>query len=439
MRSGRIWCGGWAERMRDLLFLAHRIPYPPDKGEKIRAWNVLLHLARTHRIHLGCFVDDPDDWVHLPALRAVCADVMAIPLHRRWQKLKTLARARPGEPLSLGYFRSRRLQRWVAGKLAADIDRAFVYCSAMAPYLMGAPGVHAVLDMVDVDSEKWGEYAARSSWPARLVWAREGRTLLAFERRAAQAFDRVAFVSAEEARRFTALAPETAARVGWFDNGVDLGRFSPARRFDAPFPDAPLTGSGPHLVFTGTMDYWPNADAVLWFAAEVLPLLRTRHPGIVFHIVGAHPGEAVRRLAGPGADVTGIEVTGRVADPRPWVAHADAVVAPLRIARGIQNKVLEGMAMGRPVVATRQAFEGVRAIAGRDVLVADGAADMAARILEVLAGRHPELGANGRRAVEQGHAWDATLAPLAAMLAPSPRHTATEHAAKECAAEEYTL
>jgi sugar transferase (PEP-CTERM/EpsH1 system associated) len=396
--------------MRDLLFLSHRIPYPPDKGEKIRAWHFFLRLARTHRIHLGCFLDDPADEAHLDMLRSHCADLKVIKIDRRRQKLLSVLRARPGKPLSLGYFCSAELRDWVRTKLAGGIDAAFVYCSAMAPYLMGAAGVRRVLDMVDIDSAKWADYAARSRWPARAVWAREARTLLAFERAAALDFDFSLFVSAAEAAAFRALAPESGGRVGAMDNGVDLERFSPGEKFPSPYADA-----APRAVFTGTMDYWPNVDAVTWFAEAVFPAIRARHPACGFVIAGANPAPAVQRLAGR----PGIVVTGRVADIRPYVAHAALAVAPLRIARGTQNKVLEAMAMARPVVATPQAFAGLRAEAGRDLLVGADATALAALACEVLDGQHPALGAAGRAAVERNYVWDATLAGLDTLF-PSP-------------------
>ena len=191
--------------------------------------------------------------------------------------------------------------------------------------------------------------------------------------------------------------------------GVDLDRF---RGFSF---DRPCTGDGPHLVFTGNMDYWPNADAVIWFADQVLPLIQRRWPEAQFHIVGNNPGPDVLRLR----KINGVNVTGRVPDTRPYVAHADVSVSPLRMARGVQNKVLEAMAMGKPVVASPGAFEGLRAVAGRDLLVADGAAETARAVLEVLDGRHPALGANGRRVVEQGYAWAGILRKLDECLRPS--------------------
>ena len=411
--------------MRDLIFLSHRIPFPPDKGEKIRAWHIFRHLARSHRMHLGCFIDDPADWAHVEALRAHCADLACFGLNRTRQKVLSVARARPGMPLTPGYFQDARLHRWVAGKRMAGIGHAFVYCSAMAPYLSGARGMRRVLDMVDMDSAKWGDYAGRARWPASAVWAREARTLLAFERRAALDFDRTLFVSQAEAADFIRAAPAAAGRVGWLDNGVDLEFFAPAS-FARPF-----AGSGADVVFTGTMDYRPNVDAVTWFVEAVWPTLRAGRPDLRFTVVGANPAPAVQRLA----TVPGVAVTGRVADVRPYLAHADLVVAPLRIARGIQNKVLEAMAMARPVVATPQAFAGLRAVAGRDLLVGGDAAGFAALAGEVLDGRRPGLGTSARAVVAAGYAWDATLAGLDALFddppATAPRASALPLATHE--------
>jgi sugar transferase (PEP-CTERM/EpsH1 system associated) len=203
------------------------------------------------------------------------------------------------------------------------------------------------------------------------------------------------------------LAPDVAARTVAVECGVDLARFSPVDTYKSPF-----SASGPSLVFTGNMDYWPNADAVIWFAREVMPLLRARVPDLNFWIVGANPIPDVQALKA----LPGVHVTGRVEDVRPYVAHAAAIVCPLRIARGIQNKVLEGMAMGKAVIASPPAFEGVRAVAGTDLLVADGAAAFTATIVDVLEGKHPTLGASARRAMEAHYAWDAVLGKLETYL-----------------------
>lgn len=400
--------------MPRLLFLSHRIPYPPEKGEKIRAWHMLGHLADRFEVEAGFLVDDPADLAHIPVLERRCAAISWRPVLGRWRTAaRALLRTRPGLPLSLGWFHEPGLFGWAQQGLAARrYDAVLVYSSAMAPYAMGpaarASGARRVLDMVDVDSEKWRAYAAGAPPPMRQVWAREARTLLAFERRAARDFDRTLLVSAEEARRFAELAPEAAARLDHVDNGVDLARFDPGRDWPSPYPE----GSAPAFVFTGSMGYRPNVEAVAWFASEVLPRLRAAPPGGLpapdFWIVGANPAPAVLALR----DRPGVHVTGAVADVRPYLAHAAAAVAPLRIARGIQNKVLEAMAMARPVVASPQAFEGVRATPGRDLLVADGAAAMAAALSEILTGGHPGLGAAARAAVMAGHDWTATLRRL---------------------------
>jgi sugar transferase (PEP-CTERM/EpsH1 system associated) len=283
------------------------------------------------------------------------------------------------------------------------MDVIYIYSVAMAPYVLELAHACKILEAQDVDSEKWAEYARGASFPMSLVWAREARTLLSYERRAAAACEWSFFVSEPEAACFQHLAPESAHKIVAVECGVDLARFSPDLEFPSPFRT-----TGPCLVLTGNMDYWPNADAALWFAQDIMPVLRRARPDVQFWVVGANPGAEVQALA----LLPGVHVTGRVEDVRPYVAHATAIVCPLRIARGIQNKVLEGMAMGKPVIASPAAFEGVRAEAGLALLVADGVADFAEKIAEVLDGRHPEIGAKARAAMERGYAWSAVLGKL---------------------------
>lgn len=309
--------------------------------------------------------------------------------------------------MMLDYYRHPGLRRWTDGQLAHGIDVALVYTAAMMPYVLGSP-VPVVLDMVDVDSQKWAMYAPRARFPMRAVWAREARNLLAFERRAAAASRVTALVTPQEAACFAAIAPESADKIDFYENGVDPAAFSPEMKWASPFPD-----DRPALVFTGHMDYWPNIDAVTWFADEVMPLLVNRSPAPQFWIVGANPSAAVRRLA----ERPNVHVTGRVPEVQPYLAHAAVGVSPLRMARGIQTKVLEAMAMGRPVVASPGAFEGVRATPGTDLLVADGAAAMARAIAAILDGAHPGLGATARMVMERNYVWSTTLTRLDAHLA----------------------
>ena len=358
------------------------------------------HLAATYRVHLGCVVGDPADMAHIAHMQGICASVGAFAIDRRVQKIRALLHARPGKPLMPDFYRSAALQRWTDSTLSRiAMDVVYIYTVAMAPYVRHATRPLRILDAVDIDSEKWAEYARKTRWPMRAVWAREARTLLTHERAAALSCARTYFVSAPEVRRFVTLAPETSGHVAALENGIDLDRFSPAHDFGWPF-GAP----GPCLVFTGHMDYWPNADAVAWFAHDVMPLLRAAIPDIRFWIVGANPTAPIRALAA----LPGVHVTGRVPDVRPYLAHARAIVCPLRIARGIQNKVLEGMAMGRVVIASPAAFEGVRAQAGRDLVVAESAEAWVAAVMA----EHQGMGQRARAAMVAGYAWSRVLTPL---------------------------
>jgi len=400
-----------------LLYLVHRMPYPPNKGDKVRSYHLLKHLAARHQVYLGTFVDDPDDMQHLPVLREICADVCAVPLQPRSAKLRSLAGLLTGEALTLRYYRSHALQAWVARTVATQqIDAAVVFSSSMAPYAMAQPGLPMLADLVDVDSAKWTEYADRHAWPMSWLYRREGQRLLAYERRVVAKAQRAFLVTDKEVALFGRLAPETQGQVLAVGNGVDAEYFQPEAARPSPFADGEQA-----LVFTGAMDYWPNVDAVCWFVEQVLPLLHQRWPGLNLHIVGRSPTPAVQALA--SATVC---VTGTVPDVRPYLQHAAVVVAPLRLARGVQNKVLEAMAMARPVVAAATCVEAIEARPGQDILAAGDAAEHAERIAWLLADRRQAaaVGQAGRACVLARYSWPARLAgldqELARALAPGP-------------------
>jgi sugar transferase (PEP-CTERM/EpsH1 system associated) len=396
--------------MRDLLFLTQRIPYPPTKGDKIRSWNFLRHLAAHYRVHLGCFIDDPADQEHVPVLEELCASVKAIRLDPRTGKLLSLVGLLSGKPLTLPYFYAAELDRFVGEVLARHApDSVFVFSSAVAQYVPRARlgAARLVVDMVDVDSQKWQQYAPSKPWPLSAIYAREARRLLAFERQVAAEADATLFVSSAEAALFRRLAPETAERVAHVDNGVDCAFFDPENGGASPF-----AADEEAIVFTGAMDYWPNIDAVAWFAEEVWPNLRAARPAASFVIVGTNPAPAVRRLAA----LPGIRVTGRVEDVRPYLAHARLVVAPLRIAQGVQNKVLEAMSMARPVVASPQALDGIAAEPGRHLVVAAEAEEFAAACAQLLSSGSSPLGDAARAHVLRYYTWERNLARLTAIL-----------------------
>ena len=391
--------------MGNILFLVHRIPYPPDKGDKIRSWNILRYLTARHRVHLGCFIDDDRDWQFTDTLRDMTASAHFAGIKPKTARIRGLISGLArGEALSLGYFRDRGMKAWVDDCLTTEkIDHVVVFSSPMAQYVIGKPAP-VVIDFVDVDSDKWTQYAAHKKFPEKWIYAREARTLLAFERRVAAAAKASLFVSPAEADLFRKLAPEVASTVHPMNNGVDLDYFSP----DHAFEDV-TEHEGPVIAFTGAMDYWANVDAVRWFVDEVWPKVRQSRPDAAFCIVGGNPTAEVKELA----KIEGVTVTGRVEDVRPYIARADVAVAPMRIARGVQNKVLEGVAMARPVVTTSQGLEGIDATPGRDLVLADGADAFAEAVLAVLDGGNGQaLGENARRRMVEHYSWDASLSVL---------------------------
>ncbi|WP_018936874.1 TIGR03087 family PEP-CTERM/XrtA system glycosyltransferase [Thioalkalivibrio sp. ALJ24] len=400
--------------MEDLLYLVHRIPWPPNKGDKIRSHHILRYLTQRYRVHLGTFIDDPADHAYVAELEEICTSVCARPLPRRRAQLRALSGLITGEPLTLPWYRDRTLQRWVDHTLRShDISRALAFSSAMAQYLPTSGDLTRVIDFVDVDSDKWTQYAPTRNWPMSAVYRREGQRLLASERRMAESAHASVFVSPDEARAFRERAPGVASRVHALNNGVDADYFSPAAVAGAsPYPD----GCRP-IVFTGAMDYWPNVDAVLWFADHVLPSLRESCPDVEFFIVGSRPAAEVLALA----ERPGVTVTGFVDDIRVWIAHARLAVAPLRIARGVQNKVLEAMALARPVVATPQALEGLTAEPDTEVIRAPATPDaFLAAVSGELHDPTPELGAAARERVLRDYDWERNLSRLEEMLQAKP-------------------
>jgi len=399
----------------NLLFLTQRLPYPPLKGEKIRQYQILRHLARSFTIDLGCLIDDPADQQHIEPVRALCRDILTPSIDRRLARITCLSGLLTGEPLSVTFFRHRGLRAWVRDIVATRRPEViFVISSNMAPYVLDLPRPgRLIVDLVDVDSEKWRAYADTAGIPMRWVYRREWHRVAALEQRIARESDLSLFVSDAEAAVMARLAPDRADRIIGISNGVDHQFFDPAQPQPNPYPDG-----GPVFAFTGTMDYPPNVDAVRWFATSILPLIRATIPDARFCVIGNHPTPAVRALA----DLPGVTVTGWVADVRPFLAHAAVAVAPMRIARGIQNKVLEALAMGRPVVVTAGALEGIEAEPGRDLLLADTEAAFARACIRLAgpgsAAEAASLAAAARALVMARYDWPARLGRLDTMMRP---------------------
>ena len=407
--------------MGNLLYLVHRLPYPPNKGDKVRSYHLLKHLCQQHRVFLGTFVDDPADEAYVDTVRAICPDLHVARLDPRAARLRSLSGLLTHQALGLRYYQNERLQDWVKQTLAANkMAATIIFSSVMAQYVSGTSGgilPPMLVDFVDVDSAKWMQYAASHKWPLSWLYRREGERLLAYERAVAARAPHSFFVTENESALFRNMAPESANRVGVISNGVDADYFSPDAACASPF-----AGSGVHpeqipLVFTGAMDYWPNIDAVTWFVQHILPVLRQAWPQLRFYIVGRSPSPAVLALAS-----SAVVVTGTVPDVRPFLQHAAVVVAPLRVARGIQNKILEAMAMARPVVASQSCVEAIDARPGEELVSAADAADFVREIDALLKApdRAAAMGQSGRQRVLQSYSWDAHLGSLDQYLGDPP-------------------
>jgi len=398
-----------------ILFLVHRIPFPPNKGDKIRSYHLLRHLSARYLVHLGTFIDSPDDAAYVEKLDELCASHCVLSLNPMSAKLRSAQGFLTGEPLTLPYYRRRRLRRWIEQTVAVnDIRKAVVFSAAMAQYVDRLPDLHVVLDLVDVDSAKWMQYSARHAWPLSTVYQREGKKLLSIERKAAGSASSTVFVTRSEADLFVKLAPEFSGRLKVIENGVDTAYFAPAQ--DRPSPYAAEESA---IVFTGVMDYLPNIDAVTWFSRAVFPNILQHRPDARFYIVGMNPVSAVMALAADSR----IVVTGKVADVRPYVQHAAAVVAPLRVARGIQNKILEAMAMARPVVVSAAASTGLSATAGVDFESAGDSDEFCRKLLAIMQPVVGEpMGARARRRIVANYNWERNLSAFKSLLEPQPLH-----------------
>jgi sugar transferase (PEP-CTERM/EpsH1 system associated) len=395
--------------MKEILFLAHRIPYPPNKGDKIRSFHLLKYLSASYRVHLGAFVDDSNDWRYSPEVHRFCGETCLLPLDARRARLRSGKGLAAGLPLTVPYYADSRMRAWVGRVLdERPIHAILVFSSAMAQYVTEYDSLPRIIDFVDVDSDKWRQYAAQKSWPMSWVYRREADYLARYERDIANAFDRSIFVSENEANLFKVLAPEAKDRILSIENGVDTAYFSDETDHANPYPPGETA-----IVFTGAMDYWANVDGVTWFARDIFPEIRHRTDTARFYIVGARPADAVRDLA----RIEGVTVTGAVDDVRPFLKYARFVVTPLRIARGIQNKVLEAMATGKSIVSTKAAVSGIEIENPLDLLVAETSGDWVEAVSRILLdGLLPFKSERNREFVMQRYGWANSLRRLGALL-----------------------
>lgn len=387
-----------------VLSLVHRVPYPPDKGDRIRTFQILRHLAQRADVYLACLADEPVESHVLQTLERYCKRVACVSLRGplRWARgLLSLAR---GQTVTEGAFHSGELLSVVRDwARATTFHAAMASASSMVPYLQLPELVDTptVVDLIDVDSQKWLDYAEGARAPRSWLYRTEGRRLRGLERGLPAWARAVILVSEAEADLYRGFcAPGHVEAVG---NGVDLDYFQPQ-------PVAQEQG----CVFLGALDYWPNIEGIDWFCREVWPQIHDRHPESTVSLVGRRPTPAVRRLA----RIPGVRLVGQVPDVRPHLTGAAASIVPLRIARGIQNKVLESMAMAKATIASPQALEGLHAQPGTDLLRAETPAEWAEAISDLLdnASLRHRIGAAGRVYVETAHCWQRCLEPLDRLL-----------------------
>ncbi len=392
--------------MGEILFLTHRVPWPPNRGDKIRAHHILRKLMEYRPVHLACFADDEAEANEDSDIRKSLASFKIVRRNKpNWQAgIEALA---SGKPVSLTSFESAEILSYVRDTLKTrSIDCIFVFSGQMAQFVPADFAGRVIMDFVDVDSAKFESYADNGVGPMAWINRREGRLLRAFEKRVATFADHSIFVSDAEAELFrqrSGLDDQKAKTVG---NGIDLDFYDSAKVSAVDLPH-----EGPLIIFTGQMDYRPNVDAVVSFAKEAMPEILNQHPDAQFAIVGRAPTADVTRLDGSNNTM----VMGSVDDIRSWLEAAEVVVAPLRMARGIQNKVLEAMAMGKPVVASAAAAQGIEAINGKHFFVADDVQQEAMLVCDLLSNsaKAQALGERASALIRSNYSWKTQLADIA--------------------------
>ena len=388
-----------------ILMLAHRLPYPPQTGDKVRAYHIARHLAQKHELTLAFLVDEPRPEQALHALQKEIPDLTYSKIARTRKRLFALLSLACGGSATLAYFNSPDFGAQIDDRLGMDrFDLIYVSSSSMAQYVKNPRHLPVVMDFVDVDSDKWLQYGARLPRHKAWVYRLEGIRLQQHELAAARQASRCIVATRQEEALLHSFAPWAPTSV--IENGVDLDYFTP---FSEPVQDTTIA-------FTGAMDYFPNIDAALHFSETIFPKIRARLPEARFLIVGKNPAPSVRRLA---SRQDGVEVTGEVPDVRPFVRRSSVVVAPLRVARGVQNKVLEAMAMGLPVVASQKAHEGLEARPGRHLFVEDDPSRFADLVVKLLNSPllRTTVGGAARSFVEDHHCWAGSMAKLDRVLA----------------------
>ena len=384
-----------------ILFAAHRVPFPPNKGDKLRSFNEIVFLSKNHDIDLFCLAHNDTDLGYKQELEKYCRSVTIVREGTLISNIRASMALLGRGSFTRAYFRSPRLQAAISAALTSNnYDAVFVYCSSMASYFEKRCSVPRIIDFVDVDSEKWKQYVTTAPIHKKLLYTLESRRLKRYEQLIAKTYRFSFFVSEHEARDFRTNIYNTEAVLA-LSNGVDTKRFFPG---DGTYENN-------RIVFTGAMDYFANIATVQFFVDKILPRIASRIPDVHFFIVGSNPDAAVYKLQESEFAVT---VTGAVESILPYLHDAAVFAAPMQIARGVQNKILESMAAGVPVVTNSRGFEGISAAAGNDLIVADDVNIFAEACIEIM--QNPQvrrqLSENGLVAINSAYSWEKNLTPL---------------------------
>ncbi len=383
-----------------ILFLCHRVPFPPNEGGKIRSFNMIRHLHdQGHQVTVASMARNDPEMADAQGLRAYCHDLMLAQVNELSQKIKMVARLFCLDPSSMGYFHSAPLIREVNDRIKHEnFDLIIVHCSSVAPYVADVTDIPKLLDFADMDSQKWLIYSKIKKWPLSWGYWLEGSKLLRAEKKQSLQYDMC--TTTTEAETDTLDDYNTGAASGWFPNGVDTDYFSPDDTAHNPY----------EISFVGKMNYYPNEEAVVFFCDEVLPRLRDKNKRISFTIIGARPSPTVQKLG----EREGVTVTGFVEDVRDYLRQSALMVAPLNIARGVQNKILEAMSLGIPVVSSVLAGKGVDCVPEEHFLTADSPAEYVTQIMRILDDPllHRQLAEAGRARMLSHHRWPSAMAKM---------------------------
>jgi len=400
--------------MKQILYLCHRIPFPPNKGDKIRSFNILDHLAQKHTISLSCLVDTPKDLQYISAVKKIAKITLYDGIYQKQRKIfSTIKAFIKSKPISVPFFYSQKLQNDIDNFLASNpVDTILCSSSPSAEYIFRSrhyrgflQNAQWIMDFIDMDSQKWQQIATIKRFPSSFIYQREAHYLLEFEKQIAREFNQLLIVSDAEKILFQSLIP--TEKIHAVSNGVDLEFFHPRHL-------SKINLLSPALVFTGAMDYWPNIKGAVWFVHKILPRIHTVFPDACLYIVGSNPAPELQRLA----KHQNVIITGFVDDIRDYIIKADICVIPLQVARGIQNKVLEAMAMGKAVVSTPEAAEGLTVHYGNDISIQKDEISFANAVIALLQDKNAaqRLGKNARKAVEKNYSWKKALSLLDALI-----------------------